>query len=223
MATTERPYHSPLREAQAEQTRVHIVATMIDHLAETGGVDFSIRRLADAAGVSERTVYRYFPDREALLDAVSDHFGEIMATGRREEDLADLDELADFIPEVFRAFDEHAAATKASVLVNPDPSRLLPTQRRRTDLMIDICRRTFPDLPDDDQVRLGRLVRTITSTFNWLRMRDEFGMTGGESGELIGWAVRCITDDVRRTGSVASGTSQDANEPRAERPGLVGG
>lgn len=173
-------------------------------LAETGGTDFSIRKLADAAGVSERTVYRHFPDREALLDAVNDHFSEVMSTGHREEDLADLDELARFVPEVFRDFDQHAAATKASLLINPDPARVLPTQQRRTELFVDISRRSFPDLPEADQRRLGQLIRTLTSTYNWLRMREEFGMTADESGELIGWVIRCVTDEIRRSGRLGS-------------------
>ncbi|MGA9276793.1 TetR/AcrR family transcriptional regulator [Ilumatobacter sp.] len=202
MTDAERPYHSPLREAQAGQTRVHIVETMIRLLAETGGVDFAVRKLAEAAGVSERTVYRYFPDREALLDAVNDHFGEVMSTGRREQELADLDELARFVPDVFGDFDQHAAATKAAFLINPDPARILPTQQRRTELMIDVCRRSFPDLPEADQRRLGQLVRTLTSTFSWLRMREEFDMMADESGELIGWVVECVTEEVRRTGRV---------------------
>jgi AcrR family transcriptional regulator len=209
VSDSERTYHSPLREAQAEQTRVHIVETMISQLAETGGVDFSIRQLADAARVSERTVYRYFPDRDALLDAVNDHFSEVMSTGRREEELADLDELARFVPDVFRDFDRHAAATKASILINPDPARLLPTQQRRTELIIDVCRRTFPDLPAADQRRLGQLIRTITSTFNWLRMREEFAMTADESGELIGWVVQCVTDEIRRTGRLGAPREPD--------------
>ena len=204
MTDTQRPYHSPLREAQAGQTRDHIVETMVRQLAETGGDDFSIRKLADAAGVSERTVYRYFPDRDALLDAVNGHFSDVMSTGRREQELVDLDELARFVPEVFRDFDEHAAATKASILINPDPARLLPTQQRRTELIIDVCRRSFPDLSDADQRRLGQLVRTITSTFNWLRIREEFGMTGDDSGELIGWVVQCVTDEIRRTGRLGA-------------------
>lgn len=212
MTATDRPYHSPLRAAQAQQTRVHIIETMIGQLAEPDGADdFSIRRLAESAGVSERTVYRYFPDRDALLDAVNDHFSEIMASGHRETELADLDELARFVPDVFRDFDEHAAATKASFLINPDPARFLPGQKRRTERIIDICRRTFPDLPDDDQRRLGELVRTVTSTFNWLRMREEFGMTADESGELIGWVVQCIADDVRRTGRLGSLSRTDVD------------
>jgi AcrR family transcriptional regulator len=199
-----RPYHSPLRDAQAAQTRQLILDTMIELLAGGQADNFSIRQLASEAGVSERTVYRYFPDRETLLDGLNGYLTSAMGTAVQEAELADLDQLVDFLPTVFESFDAMPEVTKAGILINPDPARVVPTQRRRTERMIDLARRTFPDLDDADVVRLGQLVRTVTSTYNWLRMREEFGLSGAESADLLGWALQCALDEVRRTGRVGS-------------------
>lgn len=198
----DRPYHSPLREAQAAQTRDLILETMVGMMAEGRVEGFSVRRLATEAGVSERTVYRYFPDREALLEGLGGYLEDRMGTATSERDLGDLDELIAFIPVVFASFDQLPHVSKASVLLNPDPAKAVGSQRRRSRMMIDLAGATFPDLDEDQAVRLGQLVRTITSTYNWLRMREEFGLAGEESGRLLGWAIHCILAEVRRTGRV---------------------
>jgi len=35
-------------------------------------------------------------------------------------------------------------------------------------------------------------------------MREEFGLSGTESADLLGWALQCAVDEVRRTGRVGS-------------------
>ena len=64
-----RKYESPLREQQAAATRERIleglVTTMADGLAEV-----SMPAVARAAGVSVATVYRHFPTKQTLFDAL---------------------------------------------------------------------------------------------------------------------------------------------------------
>ncbi len=196
----ERSYRSPLRDAQAAQTRTLILETMTEMLARDGAATLSVRQLATEAGVSERTVYRYFPDRESLLEGLNDYVTMRLGTGRGESELASLDELIEYIPVVFRSFDEMPEVTKAGVLLNPDPATPVGTQRRRSELMIELTRKSLPELSDHDAVRLGQAIRTVSSTYSWLRMREEFGMDGEESGRLLAWILQTAIDEARRTG-----------------------
>ena len=62
-------YDSPLRREQAEQTRSRIVGAALDLIV--GGVaGLTMHEVAKAAGVALRTVFRHFPTRDDLLDAV---------------------------------------------------------------------------------------------------------------------------------------------------------
>ena len=45
----------------------------IAHLETKGADDVSMAEIAESAGVSLRTLYRYFPDRAALLHAAGEH------------------------------------------------------------------------------------------------------------------------------------------------------
>jgi len=71
------------RRRDAEQNHVRIVAAARSVLAEDGG-DVAVGRIAEAAGVGVGTVYRHFPDKDALVDAVLDEaFGELIAAAER--------------------------------------------------------------------------------------------------------------------------------------------
>lgn len=199
--TSPRPYRSPLRDAQANQTRTLILDAFTALLADGSG-DVPVRRLAEEAGVSERTVYRYFPDRDALVDGMWDLLAERAGTDHVEASLHDIWDVCDIAPDVFASFDADAAATKASLLLDPDPAHDLPSQRRRTERFGELIAATFPALDDTDVNRLAGVVRTLTSSMTWLRLREQFGLAGRDSGELAGWALRCVLREVERTGRV---------------------
>lgn len=52
-------------------TTAPAMALLAEHVSERGLLEFSIPAIARLAGVSHRTVYNYFPNREALLDEFS--------------------------------------------------------------------------------------------------------------------------------------------------------
>lgn len=57
-----------------EQTRLRITESAVALHEELGPARTSISAIADDAGVQRSTVYRHFPDEEALLDACSSHW-----------------------------------------------------------------------------------------------------------------------------------------------------
>ena len=61
-----------LRTAQAAATRRRIVDGLLAVLTEDHPATLSVPAVARRAGVSVATVYRYFPTKEALLDAGSE-------------------------------------------------------------------------------------------------------------------------------------------------------
>lgn len=58
------------RTARAERTRAKVVDALLE-LLDGGDVRPTSERIAGRAGVSERTVFQHFADREALFQAVS--------------------------------------------------------------------------------------------------------------------------------------------------------
>lgn len=64
--------------ARTVQTREQILDALLKMLQTMSADEISTRELADAADVSLRTVYRHFPDRDALLNGVSDRAEEAL-------------------------------------------------------------------------------------------------------------------------------------------------
>lgn len=71
-AGTRRPYRSPAREASAAMTRRRIVDAARRLFVDAGYVATSVRSIARAAGVAEKTVYLQFETKPAILKAVVD-------------------------------------------------------------------------------------------------------------------------------------------------------
>ncbi|MBI3790768.1 MAG: helix-turn-helix transcriptional regulator, partial [Gemmatimonadetes bacterium] len=68
-STSRRTYHSPLRQAMAQQTRERILAAVGTWMQRATGAEFTLDAIAREADVERRTVFRHFATKEALLAA----------------------------------------------------------------------------------------------------------------------------------------------------------
>ncbi len=193
-----RPYRSSLRETQAQQTRELILDAIVDLLDNRHADEISTRQLAEQAGVSLRTVYRHFPDREALLNGVADRLATVMGTRTIEASLQTIDDLGPMVEKMYAANDDFAPLVRAEVLFNSDPARQAQESRNRTDKTLHLMKTTFPELDPRDQRHLVALIRTLTAGRNWLQLREGFGLTGTQSGTLVAWALNALLAEVRR-------------------------
>lgn len=67
-----RPYESPLRSKRAEQTRATLVRTATELFTTSGWTATGMREVARESGVAVETLYKHFPSKRKLLDAVID-------------------------------------------------------------------------------------------------------------------------------------------------------
>ena len=74
MSDRTRPYRKTRRAELEEQTRRRITESAVALHEELGPARTSISAVAERAGVRRSTVYRHFPDEEALFAACSAHF-----------------------------------------------------------------------------------------------------------------------------------------------------
>ena len=79
-------YESPLRAAQKDATRQRILDAAGQLLGDRGLEEFSFASIAKEAGVRERTVYRHFRTKTALIESLCDwyrkrvHYGDYAHT-----------------------------------------------------------------------------------------------------------------------------------------------
>ena len=74
MSDQKRPYRMTRRAELEEQTRRRITESAVALHEEVGPAQTSVTAIAERAGVRRSTVYRHFPDEEALFAACSSHW-----------------------------------------------------------------------------------------------------------------------------------------------------
>ena len=74
MSDQRRPYRMTRRAEHEEQTRRRITESAIELHEKLGPAQTSISAIAERAGVRRSTVYRHFPNEEALFAACSSHW-----------------------------------------------------------------------------------------------------------------------------------------------------
>ena len=93
------------RDAQANRERIVAAARAV---FATGGIEATVEEIARRAGVGIGTLYRRFPTKEALVDAVlEDAFGQIVRVA--EESLAEEDAWVGFTSFLERSLALHGA------------------------------------------------------------------------------------------------------------------
>ena len=183
-----RNYHSPLREEQMEQTRERLLETLTEMLANSAE-EISVAAVAEQAKVSVRTAYRYFPTKEALIDAFNEYIGKRMHSPQWRFEVERLTPLAQ---ELFRSFAQNERLFRASRRTNAGQDL---RKRRKLDQVREIRRSLKEYAPNLDEAKvrkLGAVVHNVFSSEAWIAMLDNWGLTPEEAVEAVGWATDAV-------------------------------
>ena len=194
---SERPYSSPLRDSQTRRTRELILDALTALLSEVPADQISTREIAQRAGVSQATVYRHYPDRQALLEGLSDRIEARVNTQSTVGEPRSLEDLVAQAVEGHALAEQHAVEATAEALLNSDPRRFARASRARTEALHRLVVASFPDYDERDHLRITALLRNLYTVQTWLRMREEFGIPGTESGPILAWAFQTLVDEIR--------------------------
>jgi TetR/AcrR family transcriptional regulator of autoinduction and epiphytic fitness len=152
------------RTVRAERTRQALVDALFALLDE-GELRPTAERIAKRAGVSERSVFQHFPDREALFEAVARQQYERVFSGLEPVDSSrPLPERLDaFVAQRARLLEESSALRQAAILLEHDSEVVagwLDSWRRAAATEVErVFRRELEGLERGDRaVLLGALV-----------------------------------------------------------------
>jgi AcrR family transcriptional regulator len=184
---------SSLRADRAALVRERVLEGVAAVLA--AGDDLTFARVAAAAGVPERTVYRHFPTRTDLFRAVFDWANEqIGFDGGLPVDAAGATEL---VRRAFPGFDDHAQVVR-ELLAAPEgaEARLANADTRRR-AALDLVRHEAPGLTPTATRRVAAAAQLLTVAATWQTLHDYWGMDGKEAAETAALALELLLDGAR--------------------------
>ncbi|HEX9258734.1 MAG TPA: helix-turn-helix domain-containing protein [Acidimicrobiales bacterium] len=195
-ASLTRRYESPLRERQAQQTRELILDSLTELLQDHRVDEISTRELASAAGVSERTVYRHFPDRDALVAGLGSRINQLGPDPAMA--VNSIDDLKAAVVEFMAVMEANRVLARADALFNADPRRFAEPTKANSARFHQVVVDARPELDERVQLRLSAALRCMFSAQGWLRMREEYDIPGDESGPMVAWVIDAIFNEIDR-------------------------
>jgi AcrR family transcriptional regulator len=192
-----RTYDSPLRAEQLEQTRRRILEATTEVLADAATEEVTIPIVAKRARVSLRTVYRHFATREALFDAWAEWVDERLQIHLHSYPES-AEQLAPFARDLYRSYDESASLVRAMLTSRAARAVRERTRRRRQRGFNHAMRGLTAGLEPKERARALAIVYLLVSAPAWQAMREQSGLDGVEAGKAAAWALRVLTDELRR-------------------------
>lgn len=191
------PLPSGARARKKDALRNRMIDELVALIAE-GQTDISHDLIAARVGVGRRTAYRYFPDRDALLQAAWDRVNT-MAGAAVDFPQSEAD-LLGTLHTIHTGFDQRAPLATL-VRSTPQGRAVRASQnQRRVESYTAVTAAAVKDLPVEDQ-KLATAIVQILHTSPWLEMRDHWDLDGEQISRATGWAIRTLLADLKARGA----------------------
>jgi AcrR family transcriptional regulator len=191
-----------------EATRRAILEAAAQLLLERRNDGFPVQEVANRAGLTHRTVYRYFPTRQELMAATA----RSLAPGLGEDSYDQVSTVEEWIA----AVGPHLTRTEADLEI---VRSLLAAMLASEDLLLfgqgtsdldahrwEVFRRQFANLSEDDARRTFATLRHLTSSTSYVFFRLRFGMSPTAAIEAIqAGASQIVEQAARRDGTASDG------------------
>lgn len=185
-----------LRHRQTDLTKHVILEALADLVVEEGVHAFSVREVAERAGVSQRTVYNHFPNRQALLDGLA----EVIDQAFREQDIREPDSLAELDGVITAAFDalgEMDRMVQAYVMLAIGARIQARVREERSRRVEEILQRDLAGVVDAAAVpAVAGVIRLLFSSTAWYLLVHHHRVDAEAAGRTAQWALDLIVDEL---------------------------
>lgn len=191
-----------LRERQKGLGRRLIAEATSRVILRSGIHQFSMQDVADEAGVSLRTLYRYFPSRQDLLDGVAaiiDEATSELGFSTRSEPLT-AESLPTINATAFRMAAQNPDLGRAWVVINMITGTRSASMRERDEVIRQVVKDIGPHLtPTELDLAFG-VIRYLVGSIAWKVMTDNLGMDTEEAARATDWALRVLLETIQAGG-----------------------
>ena len=189
------PRDTSLRDEQAARTRERILDGAVSLLADGTLAELTIPLVAERAGVAVLTVYRYFPTKELLLEAVA-----LLVDGRfgPQPFLETGGDVRSLAPDLFAHFETNLELMRAGRQSSAGKEVFAQTRRSRIASCEAALEPLLEGLSAEERRRAISAVYFLHSSGTYLYFRDTLKQGAEESTGAIQWLVDLVLGDLER-------------------------
>jgi AcrR family transcriptional regulator len=193
-------YESPLRAEQKQATRQRILDAAGRLMQDRELGESSFAAIAAEAGVKERTVYRHFPNKSALIEALCVWYAQ-----RVHYDVPQTESELLTVPQ--RVFPGFAANERFSRALWSSPQgrafRLRNVEERKRGIKMATAD-ALRSLPPREAKWIAAVAHVLITSATWQTMKDYWGLSADEAGRASSMAIELLLKAARANGTAAA-------------------
>jgi len=195
-----RPYKSKVREQQKQQTRKRILEGLIKVMAD-GIADVSIPAVAGASELSVPTIYRYFPTKQALFNALPAYLAEKIGAPTLSAQ-PDLDNYLEMVKAFYANADNIDETMRAATMSEAAANIRRTTRPERLQMVEDMLFSITRDLPLDEQEQLRNVVLVLATSAVIRAFTDYLDLSWQDAADHATWAIQMVVKGVSSANNV---------------------
>lgn len=190
-----REYNNAGRAKKSEGTQKLILETFINLLVERRGGDVHIEEIAKRCAVSERTIFRFFKDKEALFEATNQHLMTYLKSSVEQMETLSV---SGFAKKAFELFEKNQNLMMA-YLYSPFGRQTRTIFRKQLNEIIISQIRSTSETTDSKKtdVRMA-LIASLVNANIWHDIKMDFNYKGDETGEAVQWAIETLISNLKK-------------------------
>jgi AcrR family transcriptional regulator len=184
-----------LRERQASLLRASVLDAAIDALADRSADDVSMADVAAAAGISLRTLYRYFPDRVSLLRAAGEH---VYASLGIPFDIEGPETISASLADAAARLSTRPGLARALVQTTAGRAARTGVRGQRVEAIARALKPLVDGLEPEVGMDAAAVITHLCSAASWVIISDESGLSESQAQHAVGWAIDTLVQALQR-------------------------
>ena len=185
---------SSLRDRQAAVIREAILDALAGRLDHDDPDEVAMSQVAADAGISLRTLYRYFPTRDAMFDAVGDHVVTRLGLPREIHGPGDIGSV--FLESARRGA-QSPQLVRAMLWTRLGRRARSAHRRRRVESITAALAEVTSHLPPAEARRREGAIVYLCSLPAWITVSEECGLSAEDARQGIAWAIDTLVGALR--------------------------
>lgn len=184
-----RKYDNSTRLEKSNNNRQKIIENYVDLLVEKRGDEISLEELADRAGLSTRTLFRFFGDKKSLTRELETYLESYVTRVAGNLQIMTVEDFAEF---AFQVFDKYESLLLAYLYTNFGQQSRVLFRKKFNALVMEKIKAQVPAVNSKVEQQRAQMIITLINANIWSDLRNVYNESGAEQGKTMKWAVSTL-------------------------------